>query len=581
MLARGMVDDAITRGASAPVEGRTGLSRGDRLAVAAIFLLALALRLLHLEQIHANDPFFAAPSVDPALYHRWALAIVEGDWLGDEVFILGPLYPYFLALIYGVFGPSFLVAKLVQCLIGSFTCLLVWVLGRRLFDRRVALLAGVTAALYSMLIFYEGLLLITNLQTPLTLLLVLGVVRAIERPSPGRWLLVGVLIGISALARQNALLFAPIAGGWLLFALRHRLGLARRLVLAGALASGVALAILPATARNYAVAGDLVLLNAAGGFAFYAGNNLDATGTLRFPRLFSRTLIDDPIQQRQSVTAYAEREMGRSLKPSEVSSFWYGQGLDFIREHPAAWLRLLVRKLVIFFNDYEVWNNRSYTMSTAFSWVLRLPLIRFGWIAPLALVGMALALPDWRRLFPLYAMVGVYLVTALIFFVLSRYRMPVVPLLILFSASGAVGLYDAARARRLRPLILALPSLAVLAFAVHLTVLPDSLSMAHYNLANRYRELEKWDLAIQHYWESLERNPSYLSAYNNLALAYELSGVHPREAILSWEQVRKLARQRNLQHYVDRASRHLRALRGEEGQAAEDSAERGQGIGSK
>jgi hypothetical protein len=101
-------------------------SRREWLAVAGLFLFALGLRLLNLQQIRANDPFFALPSVDPRMYHEWALRIAGGEWMGDAVFFLAPLYAYFLALVYAACGPSFLAAKLVQCAIGSLTCVLVW-----------------------------------------------------------------------------------------------------------------------------------------------------------------------------------------------------------------------------------------------------------------------------------------------------------------------------------------------------------------------------------------------------------------------------------------------------------------------
>ena len=67
-------------------------------------LLALALRLLYLADV-SGQPFFTAPIVDQASYDRWAAAIAaSGDWLGQEPFYQDPLYPYFLAVIYKIFG---------------------------------------------------------------------------------------------------------------------------------------------------------------------------------------------------------------------------------------------------------------------------------------------------------------------------------------------------------------------------------------------------------------------------------------------------------------------------------------------
>jgi len=164
---------------STPVDARSraapgaGPTRAEWLGVAVLFFFALGLRLLHLAELRAHDPFFELPSVDPRMYHLWALEILGGDWLGDRVFLNGPLYPYFLAGVYAVAGPSLLAAKAAQCVVGALSCVLVWAVSRRVFDRRVALLAGAITAVYEMLVFYEGTLVVANIQVPLALLGVL------------------------------------------------------------------------------------------------------------------------------------------------------------------------------------------------------------------------------------------------------------------------------------------------------------------------------------------------------------------------------------------------------------------------
>ena len=276
-------------------------SRAEWIGVGAVFLIALALRLLHLEQLRAHDPFFALPSVDERMYHEWALAIRGGDWLGAHAFASddvvvghGPLYPYFLALLYGLFGPSVAAAKTVQSLLGSFSCVLVWALTRRLFDGRVAVLASLATAGYGMLLFYEGALVVANLQVLLSLLILLAVVRALERPRVSRWLGAGLLVGLSAVARPNVLLFAAAVAVWIPVALRRVVPRARRAALAGAFLAGAALMVLPVTLRNYALTGEWVLVSHAGGLNFFIGNNPDANGAFRVPRPFSRALADDP-----------------------------------------------------------------------------------------------------------------------------------------------------------------------------------------------------------------------------------------------------------------------------------------------
>ena len=155
-----------------------------------ILLAAAALRIAHLREIAAHDPFFALHDVDSALYDAWARRILAGLAPDDGVLFLGPLYAYFMALVYAIGGATPAAVKAVQCALGVASVALVGLLARECFDRRTALVAAAIAAGYEMLIFYSGTLLVVNIQVPLVLLLVWLSVRALRDPTPVRWLIV-------------------------------------------------------------------------------------------------------------------------------------------------------------------------------------------------------------------------------------------------------------------------------------------------------------------------------------------------------------------------------------------------------
>jgi 4-amino-4-deoxy-L-arabinose transferase-like glycosyltransferase len=528
----------------------------ELLTVCGIWFAALMLRLFNLLEIRKSDPFFDQPSVDPLFYHTWATQIAAGDWLGQGVFLQGPLYPYLLSLLYWVAGPGLYLPRFLNCIVGSIVCLLVWRIARELFGRRTGLVASAIAASYGMFIFYEGSLLIVNILLPLNLLVVWCCMRAIEAPQIERWLGLGLLIGMSALARPNMLLYGPAALILLFALMRNDPGLSRKFVLAGCLFAGIALTVAPVTLRNYVVAGDPVLISASAGMNFFNGNNPDANGSHNVPSLFDRSMADDPLEQNAIYKAYAEKQLGRTLRASEVSSYWFGRGIDYVIENPFEWLRLEGRKFRYFASAHEIWNNRSYTVTSQFSWVLRLPTIGFGWVWPLAALGLVVTASRWRRLAPLYALIGVYLATCLIFFVLSRYRIPAVPVLIMFAAAACVWLYDALRARR-AAFGIALVALLAIGWLSNLYPPNEDLSVAYYNLGNRYRLTGQHERAIEQYRKSLAINDDYISAYNNLAISLEKSATHRDEAIEAWRNLGEMGRIRGLDRYVERAERHL------------------------
>src|ERR1051325_11177077 len=78
-----------------------------------IFIFALSVRLIFLTQIK-DDPVATVLMVDARTYDRWAQQIAEGNWLGDRIFYQAPLYPYFLAANYKLFGHSLFAVRAVH-----------------------------------------------------------------------------------------------------------------------------------------------------------------------------------------------------------------------------------------------------------------------------------------------------------------------------------------------------------------------------------------------------------------------------------------------------------------------------------
>jgi predicted membrane-bound mannosyltransferase len=70
-----------------------------------LFALALLLRLAPLLEL-SDLPTFRRLVMDAARYDELSRNLLAGGWLPAEPFYQAPLYPYFLACIYTVFGIS-------------------------------------------------------------------------------------------------------------------------------------------------------------------------------------------------------------------------------------------------------------------------------------------------------------------------------------------------------------------------------------------------------------------------------------------------------------------------------------------
>jgi tetratricopeptide (TPR) repeat protein len=369
---------------------------------------------------------------------------------------------------------------------------------------------------------------------------------------------------VATLVQQTILPLAPLVVAWIFVGMKSDLSLLRRTGFAALFAAAAFACILPITIHNAVTGHDLVLLNSMGGPNFYMGNQREADGTWQVPDLGSRFRADNPDEMQRQFKAAAERSTGHAMKPSEISDYWMARGIEEIRADPLRWLGLELRKLGLHFNAYEVWNIRAFELSQETSRILQLPLATMGFIAPLGLLGILLSLARWRELVALYGVIVVYLASSLLFFVLARYRLPGVVMLVPFAAFALVRIGEVLLARQGRwPLWVAGwgAALALLTVFVHLPLESSEgrMHMAYYNLANKYRELERWDEAIAAYRESLRIVPGAVSTHNNLALAYELGG-RREEAIREWQVVAELGRHQRDRSRVERAERHLQAL---------------------
>ena len=192
----------------------------------AVLTLGFGLRVANLADI-SDSPFFTRPMVDGQAYDRWALAIIgraespEATAAANSPFFQDPLYPYFLALIYSVFGHSYWAVYVVQLALALIFLLLVYDTSRRLFDRRAGIMAAAMAALYKPFIFYESQIEKTALAVFLTALFLWLFLRAASRKPQAAsrktgtgdvlWPMASeVALGLTALTRANTLLFAPL-----------------------------------------------------------------------------------------------------------------------------------------------------------------------------------------------------------------------------------------------------------------------------------------------------------------------------------------------------------------------------------
>lgn len=320
-----------------------------------------------------------------------------------------------LAAIYRVFGYYPLVARLIMGLLSVLIVWLLYLVARRLFTERIALLASAIAAGYPYLVFY-GVTLVT--ETPFTLALLLAVYMALQIQADthfriASWLYLSVSLALLVLLRMAAIFFVPVLLLWLWLTMQQP----RRLYLLSMPVLGVMIALAPLTLRNYWLWGQVNLSEAQFGHVFWNGNHPDQQWDFHPYRVF-------PIPP--AVLA--------SHNDVVITHQLLQLGVQNVLDEPLRFVFVTLARLRELFTFWPTADSGRLAN------LLRLA--SFGWLAPLAAWGMVANLPRWRALAPLYLFLlvhtGIYAIT----WTMIRYRMPMEPFLIMLGAYTLVTFYD-------------------------------------------------------------------------------------------------------------------------------------------
>ena len=473
-----------------------------------IFFLALLLRVGHVVSMRSS-PLFDQPIMDMAEHDNWAKQLASGKWLGDGAYFRAPGYPYFLGTLYSLFGHSYLVPRLTQALIGSMTCLLIFWLGCRFFDESVGFLAMAMSAFYWPLIFFDGELLLTSLALFLNMLVLLALSYALQKGEK-YWLFCGLAFGLAATTRPNILLFGLMIGLWLLHGSYKKVRPWKEPIL---LLLGTVLLIAPITLRNYYVSGDAVLIAWQGGVNFYIGNNPYSDG---HTAIVPGTRADWQGGYEDTISI-AMKEMGRKLLPSEISWYWFKKGMKFIIDEPIVFLKLFLKKTTMFIMAPEIPNNLSLYFFRQFSRPLSWPLLGYSLVGPLGIAGMFLFWKERQTSWPLFVYYFTYSLSIILFFVCARYRIQVIPILLIYGAAFLIKLNETTRRRTFLLVFLAVFAIINCPWLWYEGHLPEKDLYSHITLGNAYVKKSQWAAARRAYEKAVSIGTDEPGPFVNLA----------------------------------------------------------------
>jgi 4-amino-4-deoxy-L-arabinose transferase-like glycosyltransferase len=385
--------------------------------------------------------FPTVPYADSEWYFRTASELAAGHGFVYDLESRAPLaawpigYPAFLSLLFRFTGPSTLVARIANVVLGTIIVWLTYCLAARMFSRGVALVSAALISILPGLFTYSSLITTDVLFVVLVILVIYLTIRndARDGMAHSRMFLHAGLAGISCgmliLTRPTGLTLLPL---WVF--LRWMI-VDRNLVRLGrwtlVMLIGAFLVVAPWTMRNYLRFNRLIIVSNNGGVNFWIGNNPLANGAFIFPR--------DP-----AVNPLLPL-IGDEIAVEETG---YRLGLEFVREQPDRALALLPAKVFYLYNSNDfglVWNRASATTPGQPGTGLHMFVLTnviYTLVSIIALLSLFMLWLRRARFLP-QVWLGVILtiywtIVHLPFFGQDRFALPLLPFLTTYAAYGIV-----------------------------------------------------------------------------------------------------------------------------------------------
>ena len=552
-------------------------------------IVAVLLSVVYLLQIR-DLPFVEHLVANPLVYDNQAKQILSGT-PPSQPFFLSPLYPPFLAAVYFLSGTSRFAVQLCQGILLAINVWLVGMITKRLFSSPVALAASLGMALYWSFYHFAGEILPTTLcmtfllagtllfiRRDETRMAIVGSVslagafalfhvyavpfianagsllRGADLPAPaaayyatlvfflvfaigvaivrrqGNLMTSGTILGVSALVWSGTI---PVI---VLMALRLWLARTRAYGRPAIFIVGVLIPIAASLTHNYLISGEIIPVTSSFGVNLFIGNNAATDGM-------------DPFRFGEGDQARLEADR-LALGGAARSAFFRGRALEFIRQNPGQWLRLVGRKLLISIGRHEVDNNADISERRSAWRHVFLPVVHFGMVFPLAMVGVLRVIRRSRAASVLILGYAGLLTIAPLFFACERFRAPAIAFLLPLAAYGGAGLIAGLRRRTIGGIGVSLAILIAAGAASNI----DFLDISHTEfpsitvnkayverLAGNMEEARRLslialkadpgntgalhqlgaveeaegnlDAAAIHYLDSLERNPFFFASY--------------------------------------------------------------------
>ena len=363
-------------------------------------------------------PEIGNPKIMDAInYDAIAISLSEGNgfclYEAPTAFV-APLFPFYLSIIYSIFGQNYLVVKILSAILWGVSIFLIFLIGKEIFNEWVGLVTSLIIAIHPELIGISTFIYTETLNILLLCLSIYILAKGLKSDKDDKkyFILSGFILGLSTLCKGTTMLFPFFLFG--IFILES--GLRKKIVPLLFFIACFGLAILPWTIRNY-IQFDMVLpIATGGGETLWTGSYIPFDGEYRYE------------QTREKI-----EELTTGISMIERDSKLMAEAKKNIKENPAGFAKLFVKKIYRFW--IKVYEDIPSGSKRGSNFVIKFGLFMIHFpILILALIGIYMSNIRKKEVLLLLSLLFYYTMIHAVTLAVPRYRLPVMPFLIMFSS---------------------------------------------------------------------------------------------------------------------------------------------------
>lgn len=333
-----------------------------------------------------------------------------------------PVYPYFLAIIYFVFGLSnYTAVRVIQIFISSLTCVMVFLLALDLFNKKIATLAGLVSCFWPHFIYYST----TILRETLFCFLLVCSVYSLNKLYRGKnkimiLLVTGIICAFTALTNSTSMVF--LFFGFISILLVRKI---KQIIVVGLIFSIIySLWVI----RNYRVFKTFVIGSTIAGISMY--------GNLAIPW----EILGTPEELKFWEKDETKRKASLARDEVEANKIFVEASLEIIKKD--IWNNLFLKSIRRFIKLYRFYPHRGKGYAHSETLIIFVNLLSYGLLFPFFIFSFFYKLKEFKNYMFLYLPLICFTVVYSLIWAVIRYRLPLEPYIIIFSSFGITKVKD-------------------------------------------------------------------------------------------------------------------------------------------